>query len=40
MHWQVRLFQVTGVTVKIEENRLERAGYEYNAVQRRVNELL
>ena len=40
MHWQVRLFQVTVVTVKIEENRLERAGYEYNAVQRRVNELL
>lgn len=40
MHWQVRLFQLTGVTVKIEENRPERAGYDYNAVQRRVNELL
>lgn len=40
MHWQVRLFQVNGVTVKIEDDRFERSVYDYYAVHRRVNELL
>lgn len=39
-HLQKRSLPENGVTVVIEKNRLTQAGYDYAAVQAKVNELM